>query len=103
MASTVQRSYIKDLAVKKLKEFKEFKEMILSEGIVSADAKTVGEATTIDAILDATTDYQASKMIDALIARKEPARSNTYSTRRATDVINKLEKIKETVSDWDFE
>lgn len=103
MANTIQRSYIKNLAVKKLKEFKEFKEMILSEGIVSADAKTVGEATTIDAILDATTDYQASKMIDALLARKEPVRSNTYSNRRATDVINKLEKIKETVSDWDFE
>ena len=43
MATDVQRSYIKDLSVQKLKEFKEFKEMIYAAGIVDRDSKIVGE------------------------------------------------------------
>ena len=91
MATDVQRSYIKDLSVQKLKEF-----------IVDRDSKIVGEAQSIDAILDATTDYQASKMIDALIARKAPIRSRTYSQKRAERTIELLEKIKQTARGWRF-
>lgn len=103
MATDVQRSYIKDLSVQKLKEFKEFKEMIYAAGIVDRDSKIVGEAQSIDAILDATTDYQASQMIDALIARKAPIRSRTYSQKRAERTIELLEKIKKTARGWRFE
>ena len=102
MATDIQRSYIKDLSVQKLKEFKEFKEMIYAAGIVDRDSKIVGEAQSIDAILDATTDCQASKMIDALIARKAPIRSRTYSQKRAERTIELLEKIKQTARGWRF-
>jgi hypothetical protein len=102
MATDVQRSYIKDLSVQKLKEFKEFKEMIYAAGIVDRDSKIVGEAQSIDTILDATTDYQASQMIDALIARKAPVRSRTYSQKRAERTIELLEKIKQTARGWRF-
>ena len=102
MATDVQRSYIKDLSVQKLKEFKEFKEMIYAAGIVDRDSKIVGGAQSIDAILDATTDYQASQMIDALIARKAPIRSRTYSQKRAERTIELLEKIKQTARGWRF-
>lgn len=103
MATDTQRSYIKDLSVQKLKEFKEFKEMVYANGIVDRDSKIVGEAESIDAILDATTDYQASQMIDALIARKAPVRSRTYSPKRAERTIELLEKIKKTARGWRFE
>jgi hypothetical protein len=102
MATETQRSYIKDLSVQKLKEFKEFKEMLYANGIVERDAKTVGEADSIDVILDATTDLQASKMIEALLAKKEPIRSKTYSQTRSLKTIECLDKIKEKVRSWNF-
>lgn len=102
MATDTQRSYIKDLSVQKLKEFKEFKEMLYANGIVERDAETVGQADSIDAILDATTDLQASKMIDALLAKKEPIRSKTYSRTRSMKTIEGLEEIKEKVRSWNF-
>lgn len=103
MATQTQRSYIKDLAVLKLKEYKEFKEMLYANGIVSEDAETVRDAQSIDAILDATTDEQASKMIDALIARPEPVRVKTYSEKRAKRTIELLDKIKARANDWSYD
>lgn len=103
MASPTQRSYIKDLAVDRLKEFKEFKEMLYANDIVSRDAETVKNADSVDAILDATTDLQASKMIDALIAKERPVRSRTYSQRRSERVIELLDKIKATADDWSYD
>lgn len=103
MASPTQRSYIKDLAVDRLKEFKEFKEMLYANDIVSRDAETVKNADSVDAILDATTDLQASKMIDALIAKERPIRSRTYSQRRSERVIELLDKIKATADDWSYD
>ena len=102
MATDTQRSYIKDLAVQKLKEFKEFKEMLYANEIVERDAETVAQADSIDAILDATTDLQASKMIDALLAKKVPVRSKTYSNSRSMRTIEGLEEIKEKVRSWNF-
>lgn len=103
MASPNQRSYIKDLAVLRLKEFKEFKEMIYAEGIVSPDAETVAKAESIDAILDATTDAQASRMIEALLRRTPPVRARTYSAKRSQKTIDLLDKIKDTVSNWSYD
>lgn len=103
MASPNQRSYIKDLAVLRLKEFKEFKEMIYAKGIVSEDAETVAKAESIDAILDATTDEQASRMIEALLEKQPPVRSRTYSDKRAKKTIELLDKIKNTVNDWSYD
>ena len=103
MATQTQRSYIKDLAVLKLKEYKEFKEMLYANGIVSEDAETVRDAQSIDAILDATTDEQASKMIDALIARPKPVRVKTYSEKRAKRTIELLDKIKARANDWSYD
>lgn len=102
MATETQRSYIKDLSVLKLKEFKEFKEMLYANGIVEKSSKTVANADSVDAILDATTDLQASKMIDALLARKEPVRTRAYSTKRTERVIELLDKIKARADDWDY-
>lgn len=76
--------------------------MIVAEGIVSGDATTVANADSIDAILDATTDLQASKMIDALVKRKEPVRSRTYSNKRAKETADLLDKINAEISEWDF-
>lgn len=103
MASQTQRSYIKDLAVLKLKEFKEFKEMLYANGIVGEDSNTVRNAESIDAILDATTDSQASKMIDALIAKKTPVRSRTYSQKRAEKTIELVDKMKKRIRSWNFD
>lgn len=103
MATDTQRSYIKDLSVQKLKEFKEFKEMLYANGIVEKSSETVANADSVDAILDATTDLQASKMIDALIAKKEPVRSKTYSLKRTERVIELIDKIKKRADDWSYD
>ena len=103
MATPNQRSFIKDLAVLKLKEFKEFKEMLYSNGIVSPDSETVKNADSVDAILDATTDLQASKMIEALQAKKAPVRAKTYSKKRSEKVIGLLDKVKATADDWSYD
>lgn len=103
MATPEQRSYIKDLAVIKLKEFKEFKEMLYANDIVSKDAETVKNAVSVDAILDATTDLQASKMIQVLQAKERPVRARTYSEKRARRVIELLDKVKATVDDWSYD
>lgn len=103
MATPNQRSFIKDLAVRKLKEFKEFKEMLYANGIVSPDSETVKNATSVDAILDATDDLQASKMIEALQAKKAPVRSKAYSQKRSEKVIGLLDKVKATIDDWSYD
>ena len=102
MATDTQRSYIKDLSVQKLKEFKEFKEMLYANEIVEKTSETVAQADSVDAILDATTDLQASKMIDALLAKKPPIRSKTYSKTRSLKTIEGLESIKDKVRSWNF-
>jgi hypothetical protein len=102
MATETQRSYIKDLSVQRLKEFKEFKEMLYANDIVEKTSETVANADSVDAILDATTDLQASKMIEALLAKKEPVRSKTYSKTRSLKTIEGLDKIKEKVRSWNF-
>ena len=103
MATETQRSYIKDLTVQRLKEFKEFKEMLYAKKIVSRDAKTVGDAQSVDAILDATTDEQASKMIAALLEKQIPVRSKVYSDKRSKRVIELLDKVKATANDWSYD
>lgn len=102
MASQLQSKYIADLAVIKTKEFKEVKELILSSGIVSENAELVRNAETIAEITNYITDAQASKLIDALIALKEPKRSNIYSNKRITQVTGELDHIKEIIKGWDF-
>lgn len=103
MATETQRSYIKDLAVQRLKEFKEFKEMLYSKGIVSPTAQTVKNAQSVDAILDATTDDQASEMIAALLEKQIPARSRAFAQKRSERVISLLEKIKNTAENWSYD
>lgn len=103
MATPNQRSFIKDLAVLKLKEFKEFKEMLYANGIVSPDSEIVKNADSVDAILDATTDLQASKMIEVLQAKQVPVRSKRYSEKRVNKVIGLLDNIKATVNDWSYD
>lgn len=100
MASATQRSYIKDLAVLKLKEFKEFKEMIASEHIMGADTIGFTDAKSVDEILDRITDKQASKVIDALLAKQVPVRSKVYAQKRSEQVIDLLDKIKANIGEW---
>lgn len=103
MATINQRSYIKDLAVLKLKEFKEFKELVFSQKIVGLDSETVKNAQSVDEILNATTDFQASKIIEALIQKEIPKRSKVYSKNRAESTIALTNKILNKIGNWDFD
>lgn len=102
MSTPVQTSYIKDLATLKTKEFKEVKELVVSNNIVGADADTVLNAETVDAMCNAMTDYQASQFITALIANKPPDRSQVYSPKRVQNTVDLLDSVKDTISKWDF-
>ena len=76
--------------------------MLYANDIVGRDAEIVGGAQSVDAILDATTDEQASRMIEALLAKKVPVRSRTYSQKRAERTIELLDKIKARARSWTF-
>lgn len=102
MASEIQSKYIADLAVVKTKEFKEVKELLIANEIIGADAEIVKTAQTIAEITHALTDLQASKLIDALIMTKEPARGTAYSKKRIEKVTNILDDIKKDIDAWDF-
>lgn len=102
MATKDQSSYIADLVVKHTKEFKEVKELLIANEIIGKDAEIVKTAGTIHEITHALTDLQASKLIDVLIATKEPARGSVYSEKRVNSTIKALDGIKATIGDWDF-
>lgn len=102
MSSQAQSSFISDLAVAKTKEFKEVKELIISNAIVGEDAHIVENAQSIAEITNALTDLQASKLIDVLSASKEPARATQYSQKRIDKAANLLDDITKTIDNWDF-
>lgn len=102
MATETQSKYIADLVVLKTKEFKEVKELLVSNAIVGADAEIVKTAGTIDEITHALTDQQASALIDVLVAAKEPARGRVYSKKRIEGATALVDDIKKTIGDWSF-
>lgn len=102
MSTKAQSSYIADLAVKKTKEFKEVKEMLLSSDIVTDNADTVKNAQSMAEITNALDDLQASKFIDLLVATKEPKRGTSYSDRRVKKTVDLLDDIKGTIGNWGF-
>lgn len=102
MSSLDQSNYIADLVVLKTKEFKEVKELLLSNEIMSADAEIVKTAQSIDEITHALTDQQASRLIDVLVATKEPARGRVYSKKRVEQASGLVEDIKSTIAGWTF-
>lgn len=102
VSSPAQSSFIADLAVAKTKEFKEVKELIISNAIVGEDAHIVENAQSIAEITNALTDLQASKLIDVLSAAKEPARATQYSQKRIDKAASLLDDITKTIDNWDF-
>lgn len=102
MSSQTQSKYIADLAVAKTKEFKEVKELLIANEIIGADAEIVKTANSIAEITHALTDLQASKLIDVLIATKEPVRGTAYSKSRIEKVTTILDDIKKEINAWNF-
>lgn len=97
-----QREYIIDLAVEKLKTFAELKRLIIDSGIVSKEAKTVANADSLAAILDAIDMNQASKLIDELKGINPPKRDD-FTVRQIGKMTDQLDKIMHVVDNWDFE
>lgn len=102
MATEAQSKYISDLVVIKTKEFKEVKELLISNEIIGDDAELVKNAQSIAEITHALDDGQASRLIDVLNSAKEPARSPVYSERRVNETIKTLDSIKSTIDNWGF-
>lgn len=102
MSSLDQSKYIADLVVKKTKDFKEVKELLAANDIIGADAEIVKNAQSIDEISHALTDQQASKLIDTLVATKEPARGAVYSKKRVVQASELVDDIKSTIAGWTF-
>ena len=102
MITEAQSKYISDLVVQKTKEFKEVKELLISNSIVGENAQIVADAQTLAEITSALDGLQASKLIDVLIATKPPARSTEYAPKRVQKTISTLEDIKSTINGWSF-
>lgn len=102
MATLTQTKYIEDLAVLKTKEYKEVKELLISNEIIGPDATIVNNAQSLAEICNALTEQQASRLIDILIAAKQPSRGRVYSTGRIRKSIELLDDIKATIDNWGF-
>lgn len=102
MATEAQSKYIADLAVIKTKEFKEVKELLIANEIVSADAELVKNAQSIAEITHALDDGQASRFIDVLNATKTPERGTVYAKNRVMKTVGILDDIKSTIDGWGF-
>lgn len=102
MATQEQSNYISDLVVKKTKEFKEVKELLIANEIIGADAELVKNAQSIAEITHALDDGQASRFIDVLNATKEPARGTEYSKKRIVSTVGVLDDITATIDNWGF-
>lgn len=102
MANQSQAKYITDLAVLKTKEFKEVKEILVASEIVKDGSAIIMSANSLAEITNALTDLQASKFIDALIARPAPARSKAYSIGRIKKATAALEDVMRDIDSWDF-
>lgn len=102
MSTPEQSKYIADLVVIKTKEFKEVRELLVSNEIVKADAEIIKTAQSIDEITHALTEAQASRFIDILVSTKEPTRGREYSKRRIEQASALVEDIKSTIDGWTF-
>lgn len=102
MASPAQTKYIQDLAVIKTKEFKELKELLYANQIVEASSEIVANAGTAAEICNALTDLQASKLIESLIATKEPVRANAYGSGRVKKTVAALDEVRAAIDGWGF-
>lgn len=102
MSTESQSNYITDLAVRKTKEFKEVKEMLVASGIVSDQAELVAGAQSMAEITHALSDKQASQFIDLLTATKAPERARVYARKRVERTIAALDDIKAEIDDWGF-
>lgn len=102
MASPTQTKYIQDLAVIKTKEFKELKELLFANAIVDAGSEVIAGAETAAQICNALTDLQASRLIDALVMTKEPARSNAYAPARVKKTVAALDDVRAAIDGWGF-
>lgn len=101
MTSISQNEYIRNLAIRKLKEFKEFRELVLANDI--SNGEIVRNANNMADILNALTDLQASRLIDLLISKPEPVRNRGYSEKRITQASNLLDEILQDIDGWEFE
>lgn len=102
MSTRAQTRYILDLAVVKTKEYKEVKELLYSNDIVSQDSVIVEQAASLSDVVNALTDAQASRLIDVLVDMKVPSRSRVYSDNRVRKAIRLLDEIKQEINDWTF-
>ena len=100
MSSQSQSEYIRDLATLKLKEFKEFKELLVANQITDGD--TALNAKNLSEAVHALTDLQASKVIEILIMKPRPKRESSYSDKRIKKAVDLLDEILADIDDWDF-
>lgn len=100
MSTQAQVDYIRNLSIKKVKEFKEFREMVMSHNIT--DAETALNAENQAEMLNAMTDAQASQVIDALIAKPEPNWQRRYSDKRIKQASDLLDEVLKDIEEWTF-
>lgn len=102
MATVNQLKLIKQLATDKTADFKEFKEFVLKSEIVSENNETIKKSLSSSEIINALTDWQASKIIDKLEEMPDLIRLEEYDAEDLKKINAKIKKIKQKIEDWSF-
>lgn len=102
MATVNQLKLIKQLATDKMTDFKEFKEFVLKSEIVSENNETIKKSLSSSEIINALTDWQASKIIDKLEEKPDLIRLEEYDAEDLKKINAKIKKIKQKIDDWSF-
>ena len=100
MTTIAQHEYIRNLSIEKLKDFKEFREMVTSHNITDGD--TALNAPDMSSLLNALTDAQSSQIIDVLIAKPTPNWQRRYSDKRISQASDLMDEVLNDIEEWNF-
>lgn len=101
MATKNQVVFIRELSLKKVKDFKEFREMFIAADI--SKSKTALESKDLTEMMYNLSDKEASRVIDALKAKPDISFEETYSTKRINQVDKLLTEVLTEIEELDFE
>lgn len=103
MSATAQQSdFIKDLIIKKFRNFAEFKKWLATTGIVRTNGQIFKQSLNLAHISNRISSKQASDIITEAGKLDDVKYSEAYSEEQRAEVSKIMAEIKEEVEAWTF-
>lgn len=104
MSATSQQSdFIKDLIIKKFRNFAEFKKWLATTGIVRTNGQIFKQSLNLAHISNRISSKQASDIISEAGKLEDVQYADSYSEEQRVEVARLMNEIKEEVDSWTFQ